>query len=656
MAAFFLGVTTLSVLTICYELRRGSGRKPNVGWRPLGGTATAYLAIGILTAVLSLVDLQVHHQLFLSLTFFDHGPRISWTESVLRTGIPPDNPFYWYKHQAVMRNYYFWYVLCAVVARTTLIPVQSVLMASCVWSSFTLVSIAGLYLKHFLSPGAQLRKQLVSVFLLLSVSGLDILVHLFNFFVLHLPLPGNSQAWVVGQINSWYVSLLLTPHHVASLVCCMSAFLFAWMSADAPWRGRVTAAALIGLALSSAFGLSLYVTFAFFLLMLAWSIWQVTCERRVAPSLLIACGGILAALLLLPYLRELARNPSGIHGAAPFGFAIRQTVPPDRLLASFFFQHLASAHPKAALNLANLVLLLPGITVELGFSLGVLLIYTFPALRSGRQLDPPRRSLVFIAVAAVLLTSTMRSWVISYNDFGIRGALFLQFALLVLGCEVISTLKTVDRKHDQQADSASTGRIPLWLRSTMAFGLILGLISTFYQACVFRFAIPLVEMAHTRAIHNPVAGNLSHRAYISFLGYRELDRLIPGDAIVQANPIPQMTFSQLINIAGIDHQTAITYDRPWCGAELGGDPSGCPAMIAAIPPLFMHASAETARTVCNTYHIDYLVTTTYDAVWDDKTSWVWTLDPVVSNPEFRALDCHHPAVKVLANYSVQPGN
>jgi hypothetical protein len=90
---------------------------------------------------------------------------------------------------------------------------------------------------------------------------------------------------------------------------------------------------------------------------------------------------------------------------------------------------------------------------------------------------------------------------------------------------------------------------------------------------------------------------------------------------------------------GIDHQTVITYDKPWCGSEFGGDPSGCPAMAAAIDAIFNGASAEQARMTCKQYGIQYLVVRVYDPAWNDKNGWVWTLNPVVSDPEFRALDC-----------------
>jgi hypothetical protein len=64
-------------------------------------------------------------------------------------------------------------------------------------------------------------------------------------------------------------------------------------------------------------------------------------------------------------------------------------------------------------------------------------------------------------------------------------------------------------------------------------------------------------------------------------------------------------------------------------------------MAVAIDSLFNGATAERARATCRSYKIGYLVSRIYDPAWQDKQSWVWTLKPVVSDPEFRALDCGH---------------
>ena len=64
-----------------------------------------------------------------------------------------------------------------------------------------------------------------------------------------------------------------------------------------------------------------------------------------------------------------------------------------------------------------------------------------------------------------------------------------------------------------------------------------------------------------------------------------------------------------------------------------------PTMAAAVDALFSGATADHARTTCRQYKISYLVSRIYDPAWQNKQSWVWTLPPAVSDPEFRALNC-----------------
>jgi hypothetical protein len=642
VVAFFLASSALWVATLGWEwlqLRR-SGKKWNIGWRPLGGTALTLAIIWIAVVVLSLVDFQSGHKLFMNVATLEQSYRVSWTESILHTGIPPANPLYWYKHPATMRNYYFWYVDCAAVAQMTHLPVRAVFIASSVWAGFILAALNGLYLKHFLTAGVRLREQFLRSIFLLMVTGLDICVILWNLFYLHLPPPFNLEAWSKDPVISWFDTLLWSPNHIASLVCCMLAFLLAWMAGNDGEHGRSASVALIAVALASAFGLSIYVAFAFFLVMLTWALWQIAIERTPRPALLLAAGGAGAAVLVSPFLWEMTHASSKVQGGSVFGFAVRQMIPPDGLLALRPFQHLATGHPLAALNLANLVLLTPGYAIELGFYLAVFLIYMVPALRARTRLTRAQRSLVFIAAATIPFMSLIRSWVLTLNDFGFRSALLLQFPLLLLASEVITGWSLADRQRSASADSTGLPRnTPQWFRSIAALALVIGILSTSCQALMFRFISPLVEVVQKRAVHDPGAGNISHNAFISSIGYAQLDASIPRDAMVQFNPNHPNTFWTAADLLGVDHQTAISYDQPWCGSELGGDPSGCAAVAAAIDSLFNGATAEQARTTCRQYGIQYLIARIYDPAWKDKSGWVWTLRPVVSDEEFRALDC-----------------
>jgi hypothetical protein len=639
---FFLASAALFLATFFWEHRRlrNSANKWTIGLRPLSGRALLLAIVWIAAVILFLVDFQSGPRLYSSLPIFDHGARVNWIESILRTGIPPANSLYSYKHAAPMRNYYFWYVLCAVVARMAHLPVRAVLISSCVWSGFVLVALIGLYLKHVLAVGVRLREQFLLCVFLLSVTGLDICVHLWDTLYLHQPLPGMLNVWSVGPIASWFNSLLWVPHHVASMACCMLAFLLAWMDGKDGERRPVASVVLIATALASAFGISIYVAFGFFIVMLAWAVWELAIERTPRPVVLMAIGGAGAVVLLLPYLWELTHNSSGIHGGSVFAFSLRETVPPAGLLASSFFQHLASGHSLAAQNLANLVLLGPGYFVEFGCYFAVFLIYLIPAWRGRAPFTHAYRSLLFIVAATILLISVLRSGVLDYNDFGIRAALIAQFVLLLLASQLITSWKEADIKRAEPASSTSApGNTPQWLRSIFSFALIFGILGTCYQALMLRFTVPLVEAAHVWPVHEAGAGNLSHQAYISSIGYAQLDAAIPRRVVVQPNPTSPDPYWALVDQLDIDHQMAIASDKPWCGAELGGDPSGCPKMAADIDSLFSRATAEQARATCRQYGIQYLVARIYDPSWTDRTGWVWTLNPVVSEDEFRAVDC-----------------
>ena len=341
-------IAVLFLVTIGWEsfrIRR-SGDKWISGLRPLGYVALPWAAAGIVIAVVSLIDFQYDRQLFMSLTIFDHGSRVSWTDSILRSGVPPANPLYWDGHAAGMRNYYFWYVMCAAVARMAHVSARAALIASCVWSGFALAALIGLYLKHFLKAGIRTRRQFLIAVSLLMVGGLDALIHALNILWFHVPPFSHPRAWVVGQIDSWFVTLLFAPHHVAALVCCMFAFLLAWMAGNGGKRQLIVSASLVAFALASALGLSIYVTFAFFLLMLAWGLWRVIFEHTWLPTLLLLAGGIGAVALLAPYLWSLMHTQSGMHGSTAFGFAVRETVPPDSLLQTGFLKSYRGSSPR----------------------------------------------------------------------------------------------------------------------------------------------------------------------------------------------------------------------------------------------------------------------------------------------------------------------
>lgn len=652
ITAFYILVAASSLLTVAGEsfaLRRAR-KHWVVGWKPLGGFGLLLAILWTLVAIVSLIDFQRGSNLYSTLFLWDHASRVNWTESILRTGFPPANSLYFYQRPAPMRNYYFWYVLCAAIAKLFHLPARAVVTASCAWGGFALAAIIGLYLKHVLGVGARLRKQFLLAISLLAVTGLDICVNFFEIFVMHRPLPLDLEWWSRDEIFSWYGSMLWVPHHVTALVCCMFALLLAVLSKSDGDHNRLVEIAYIGAALASAFGMSIFVPFGFFLLMIVWAIWQIAVEKRPRPVLQMAAGGFLALILLVPYLSELMHNSSTnqsgaivsiaageiMHkssdhqNGAIFRLGIREMIPAGALLRNPPLQSFALSHPHIAGSMAKLILLAPGYAIELGFFFVVLVVYLVPSLRPNRCLTPAERLLIVLTVAALPFITFIRSTVLASNDFGWRAALLVQFPLLLLASDLLMRWRSVDPLSASPVGTAT--------RNLARIALFVGVISTISQALLLRFDYPLLEWGY-RARRDPRAGIVSHNAYISYIGYAELDRVAPANAIVQFNPDDGWSVWKSFDFVNVNHQIAISSNGLWCGATLGGDPSGCPGMLAAIDPLFKKGSADQARSACRQYNINYLIAKIYDPPWHDPQSWVWTLPAAVSNPEFRVVQC-----------------
>ncbi|HEY1580742.1 MAG TPA: hypothetical protein VGF82_27060 [Terracidiphilus sp.] len=625
---FFFALSALSFCAIvCIEtIRRSKSGTPMVfGLKPGGSWAAVIVFLWIVFTIASLVDFQRDQRLYLSLTFFDHGARVNWAESILRTGIPPANPDYFAHHPASLRYYYFWLVDCAAVARMSHISMRAVMIASCIWSALCIVAVLGLYLKHFLHVGDRLRPQLLIAVGLLAVTGPYIAIDLWDMVIARKPPPG-LEVWPEGQITSWLDNFFFYPHHTVALACCMFGFLLAWM-ANKQSRRLAFAFIIIGMSFASAFGLSVYVAFAFFLIMLIWGTWQLAVERTPGPVVNLAIGASAAALLLIPYLRELTQGTSRMQGGSVFGFAVRETISPGGVLALPLMRSVAVAHPALATNLARLFLMIPGYSIELGFYFIVLALFVIALWRSRSGLNPAHRALLIIALAAFPCISFIRSEVLNINDFGIHGGMFIEFPLLLLASELLMIWR------GQKAPSmASVPVAPRWLISPAKVLAGLGVLSTIYIAFMLRFGILVLPDTPDHS--------LSHKAYIAARGYAHLDSAVPREAVVQFNPSGFGIFWKHVDLINVNRQVAILEDQQPCGAELGGDPSACSAMSADIAPLFQDASADRARNVCRTYGIHYLIANIYDPAWRKSNSWVWTLNPVVADPEFRALDCN----------------
>lgn len=635
-------LVVLSAAVCVWSLVREARRTGLVlGLRPLGGTALVAAGAWIVVVVLSLVDWGHGQRLYQSMALLDQSYRVAWTEAVLRTGVPPANPQYWFHGPAPMQNYYFWYVICAVVARVGHLPARAAITAGCVWSGFLLAAVTGLYLKYVLEAGERLRRQFLAAVGLFAMTGLDLLVSVAMIFGAGEMPPPDMEAWSKDGVISWLHTLLWAPHHLAGMVLCMFAFLLAWTMREKRGRELAVGVGWMAFALASAFGISVYVTLAFFLSMMLWAVWQIVFERAPRAVLALAAGGAGAVVLLLPYLWQLMHAAVGSHAGTasggshfPLAWTVREMIPPEMLLGTKLFYWIAEGHPLLALNLSKLVLLAPGYMLEFGVYLLVLAAFLAPRWHGRERLTEGQRTLVFLALAAVPAMTFVRSSVLTVNDFGWRSALLAQFPLLLLASEAL----TLWKRGDMGETAGAWRGTPRWVRAGVGLALVIGLFGTVAQAVSLRFAVPLAE-AVTNSPEGWAVHEIPHNTYVEASGYTALERAVQLDAVVQFNPWHPNSYWIAADMVGVDRQAAIGNDQPWCGSELGGDPSGCVAMAQAIDEVFRGSSAEKARAVCRLYGIDYLVVTAYDLAWKHGDSWVWALPPVVSQPEFRAVQC-----------------
>ena len=621
-------VAMLGIAAVAFR-RRERGAVGRWGW-----IAALLAAAWAIFAALELVDIGMGSHLLLSVTIYDHALRTAFVDAVMRTGVPPANPLYWPGHAAPMPYYYFWYVVTAAAARIGGVGARQAMMASVAWSGFGLAAVMALYCRHFLGArpdseagGGRRGPRLAVALGLLAVTGLDILPAIAK-FLFRAPTDADMEWWSPDQVASWMDSLLWVPHHIAGLVCCLFGFLLVWMAKGRSSRQRGVSGVLAGLSFASAFGLSTWVAVAFALVLLAWLAWALMWERGSRARVPVLLGaGLVAVLALMPYLAEL-RASSAV--GAPVGgsvagdashllrFGVRHMIDPECLLGVPWFAALAQAHPRVEDALTGFILLLPGYFVELGFY-GFILVIALRAWRR-RELDEAARTALVLVGAGLIVSSVLRSTVISNNDFGIRSILIPQFFLLLLAV-----------LWWEGAFSPPRGV----LRAVALAMLWIGVAGSAYQAVGLRLYLPMEER-----LGRPDEAGLAARAMAWRTGFQAMDVSIPKDAVIQFNTAQPSDMFRFAQVIGAGRQMATSF--PGCESSFGGSPAACAGIAGGVKRLFAAEhplTADQARGECAALGIGYLVATRWDEVWTDENGWVWSLPAMVNTGDVRVVDC-----------------
>jgi hypothetical protein len=589
--------------------RRDVPRRELLRWSALAFGWTLFI-------LFSLVDVGLHNHLWMSVVTFDHSVRSAFVGAVMRSGVPPANPLYWPGHAAPMRYYYFWYVLCGVVARLAHVSARQALIASCLWPIAGIAAMLALFARHMLGwTGHPLRRRWGFALALLAVTGLDLLAYLGAHFAGD-PFYGDMEWWSIDQVSSWADTFLWVPHHAAALVCGLLCALLLWRCQQEPVpRTRCKMACVAGACFASSFGLSTYVALGTLLMLAPWAFWQGLRHRSMRLAQSAGLASCAALLLLSPFLWQLL-HPSGPQGTSAghvLGFGVRRMLDPSLLNNIAGFRGLRAAHPGVETNLAALALLLPGYIAELGV-FGLVLCL---ASRPHPSRSSAERTVLWWTWSALAAVTFIRSQLLATDDFGYRAALLVQFFLLLLTVVVWTRSSTTARR---------------WL-----IGLaIVGVLGTACQVLILRLFLPWRELRS-----DPAVAGLAECNYALRDAYSALDNLLPPTARLQDDPSSN---TYILSAQMLQANRQMVNADPGCSTNFGGELSACAPLQLAIAALFRSPapSAADAIALCNSIHADDLLVTRWDAAWYDARSWTQALPRVLDRPSVRVLRCPAP--------------
>jgi len=647
----FAGSALLTLLLLWH-------RSSRPGWSRRDRWVIGLLACGwIAFVLLMLVDLQVGNKLYFSVVMADQSYRVAFVDAVVRTGIPPANPLYFAGSPAPMRYYYYWYVLCAAVVKLAHVSARQSFIASSIWAGFGLMVTVKLYTTHFFKWG---RKQGWIALGLLFVTGADLIPALGN-VILQPSLNGDIHWWSVDPIAAWPDSLLWVPHHVSSVLCCLLGFLYLWRTFQSMNQEPVSrsssrwAIMLAAVAFASGFGLSIFVALGFALMMIVWAVWLAVLRHaeRFALWRRVAAISLLSAVILALFVSELMGSHShsvggqGSESAAPtkhmFSLSVRRMIDPGLLTGLPVFTAWNKAHPVLLDQTLRLILLLPGLAMELGVYGAVLVLVLLARRRRPPiQVDHARDTALFFCVCGLVMVLFISSSVISNNDFGYRAVMLPQFFLLLLAADVLGSWWIPGKTC---AVPATPGK-----RRLLYSLLVLGLAGSIYAALLLRAWLPIeaprvqngfsqlpkdaFEIREAFASLNPVA---SKNAVVAF---RPIDPILDRNNVV----VFPSEFYQRMLVMNAGRQI-LNAERE-CATQFGGDPAECPVIQAATVQLYASPppSAEWARDYCSRFGVQYLVISHRDPDWDRDTGWPVTLPSIAREPGFRILQCGVPAM------------
>ena len=300
------------------------------------------------------------------------------------------------------------------------------------------------------------------------------------------------------------------------------------------------------------------------------------------------------------------------------------------------FTGMRQAHPILLDTAMRLLLLVPGLALELGFYGAVLWVLRSRMLRA-RQ-DQPVSTAIYLAVCGLVMVLFVRSAVMTQNDFGYRAAMLPQFFLLLLGTSLVASWRG---DCEGSLPIVLTKSARRWLTGLMA----LGLAGTLYQGVMLRLFLP-IEAHHAGSGF----GDLPTDAYEARRAFSALDKAASRSAVVQINAVDPTGDPQgdvvpphqfYVRALLMDSGRQVLNLEPECAIAFGGDTRPCAAIREDTAQLYnaLAPTAEWAVEYCGRFGVEYLAVSHIDPAWGDHAGWAWTLPVAEAEPGFRILRC-----------------
>ena len=610
----FYGASTIGCLWLLARAARtlAHSKIPRYTWLGLG-----MIAGWIMVAIASLVDLQLGTNLYLPIPAFDHATRVAMMGAIERN-MPPSNPFFAANPGIPLRYHYLWILLVSLPSKVGQFPLRDLTYAGVVWCGIGLICLVALAMKFLAGVQSRIEQKVLLAVSLLCVTGLDLLPTLYM-AASDKTWQADLEWWNEVQISSWAASLLWVPHHLAALIACVIGFLLLRKAGEEGRRGQAGAVVIAGIAFASAAGLSVYVTFTFVVAIGLWMM-VLAAHKNWREAAMFAAAGAVAAIVAWPFLHSM--ESAAQRGSGFLEFALRPFPLGIHLVAKLGFA-LRDPSAIAAVNALGLPF---NYLLELGFFLAIAAI-RFRQLKRGfvRITSNELAGWVLIATGFIL-GSFVRSSTIETNDLGTRCFLPAQLILLIWAGIFVD-----DWLFAKTTPIALPGPLA---RAVLSLLLMLGILGTIYELAMFRYFPVLKDRGTIEGVMLlDIAPKAGQRTFALRSLYEQLNKELPRNAVIQNNP---RTRNLVTNLIYSGHQSVA--GDPGCGATFGGDNALCAERVRRLTLLYQLPDDD-PQSACAEYGIDVMIVQDTDPVWHDRSSWVWSREPLVANDYARAFRC-----------------